>query len=87
MFAEAGNSRTLLKQNTRVLADLTPASSPERLGNILDRAPLPEVPEEYIAEYLAKHANGRGAKLMNALKQKSGPTIAAGFKRGDVIPL
>jgi hypothetical protein len=87
MFVDAGKRRMFLRQNTRVLADVTPQTSPERLGTILDQPPLPEVPAEFVSQYLENHANGRGAKFMNALKKKSGPTIAAGFKPGDVITL
>jgi hypothetical protein len=87
LFEEAGMNRAVLKQNTRLLVDMSPQSSPEKMGTVIDRTPLPEVSQEYISDYLESHANGRGAKFMKALQQKSGPTIGAGFKPGDVIPL
>jgi hypothetical protein len=87
LFADAGKNRMFLKQNTRVMVDETPKSSPERFGGVLDREPLAEVPNQYVNEYLENHPHGRAAKFLNALKKKDGPTIGAGFKPGEFIPL
>jgi hypothetical protein len=86
IFTAAGSSRMLLKQNTRVLVDSSPTTSPDR-STIMERAPLAEIPSAFVNEYLANHPNGRGAKFMKALDKKATRTIGVGFSRGDMIQL
>lgn len=84
MFVDAGNSRSLLKQNTK--AAVTPMSSPDRVES-LNRPPLREIPKEFVNEYIETHAYGRGAKFAKALDRKNSPVIASGFSAGDTILL
>jgi hypothetical protein len=83
-FKQAGTSRMLLKQNTRMMTTESPASSPDRAG-ILQRRPLEEVPQPVIDQYLDLHATGRGAKFTKVLRPKEGPKIGAGLAQGDTI--
>ena len=84
MFVDAGNSRPLLKTNTR--AAVSPMTSPDRVES-LNRPALREVPQEFVNEYVAAHAYGRGAKFAKAMDQKKAPVIGAGFAPGDIILL
>jgi hypothetical protein len=86
VFAAAGSSRMLLKQNTRIMVDSSCPSSPEGF-TVMDRAPLSEVPPAFVNEYLTNHPNGRGAKFWKAIDRKTTRRIGVGFSVGDMIHL
>jgi hypothetical protein len=84
LFKKAGNTRMLLKQNTKVLID-SPTSSPAR-PSLSDRKPLIEISAQAVKDYIDNHSGGRAALFQKAMDPK-GPKIGSGLSTGDIVLL